>query len=221
MKAPPDIQVSSILYFLGTALRSDPEIQKWTEASPEQIVAQTIEHLPIDHQPGGKIGFYATELPCLALNIDSERFRGVSGTGQGKPRGREFQATLWYLFQPFQAKSREMHGYTMGQRLCTLMWWRIKHWLSVQKLYTAAGGADAPTFDLQAVSKIRTLEMNDSSERVGYAFAEGLKIPLTVWHGFAPYEEVDPAVLDLISLGITSEAGTGVGVDADVDVSAP
>ena len=218
MKAPPDIQVSSILYFLGTALRTDVDIQRWTEAAPEEIVAQTMEHAPIEHLAGGKIGFYATQLPCLALSIDTERFRACPGTNP--PRGREFMATLWYLFAPFQAES-ELHGYSKGQRFSTLMWWRIQYWLKKQKFFTADAGPDVPTFDLQAVSKIRTLEMNDSSERVGYAFAEGLKIPLKVWHAFAPYEEVDPAILNLITLGITSEAGAGVGVIADVDVSAP
>lgn len=219
MKTPPDIQVSSILYFLGMALRSDPEIQRWTEASPDEIVAKTMEHAPIEHLQGGKIGFYATQLPCLALSINTERFRACPGTNP--PRGREFNATLWYLFAPFQSESAEIHGYTKGQRFSTLMWWRIQYWLKKQKLFTADAGIDEPSFDLQSVSKIRILEMNDPGERVGYSFAEGLKIPLKVWHAFAPYEEVDPAVLDLIALGITSDAGAGVGVSANVDVSAP
>ncbi len=218
MKAPPDIQVSSILYFLGTALRSDPEIQKWTEAAPEEIVAQTVEHRPLERS-GKDINVYVTQFPALCLNIDNERFRVVSGTKP--PRGREFNATLWYIFRTFQAEGADMHGFTKGDRLCSLIWWRIQYWLKKQKLFTAAAGADAPTFDLQTVSKIRTLEMNDTDKRFQYDSIEGLKIPLKVWHGFAPYEEVDPAVLDLISVGITAAAGAGYGVDADVDVSAP
>lgn len=215
MKAPPDIQVSSILYFLGTALRTDPEIQKWTEAAPEEIVAKTLEHKPLERS-GKDINVYTTEFPCLALNIDSERFRTVPGTDP--PRGREFNATLWYVFRTFQSEGADMPGFTKGDRLCTLMWWRIQYWLKKQKLFTAAAGADAPVFDLQAVSKIRTLEMNDADERFQFDSIEGLKIPLTVWHGHAPYEEVDPAYMELIELGITSESGTGVGVEADVDL---
>ena len=221
MRAPPDIQVSAILYYLGTALRADTDIQRLTEARPEEIVANTVEHTPMDVGSSGKGGLFLTanQMPALCLNITGERFKAVPGTGYtgGPPLRREFSATLWYVFQPFQSESRDMHGLTKGDRLCTLIWWRIKHHLSRQKL----GDSDAPTFDLQAVSKIRTITMDGSSERVIYDIVQGIKIPLTVWHGNAPYEEVDPAVLDLITLGITSEDGAGVGVSANVDVSAP
>lgn len=220
MKAPPDIQVSSILYFLGTALRSDPEIQKWTEASPEQIVAQTVEYQPLERGPGNKVHLMVTELPALCLHITGERRKVVPGTGN-PPRGREFDAKLWYLFKPFQSEGRSLHGFTKGSRFCSLIWWRIMHYLFNQKLWTVAAGDDDPSFDLQAISKIRLLETDGSSDRVEYAEVEGMTIPLKVWHGFAPYEEIDPPILKLIELGITSESGSGVGVDADVDVSAP
>lgn len=217
MKAPPDIQVSSILYYLGYALRQDDEIVKWTEARPEQIVAQTCEYQPIDRGPSNKLYLYVSQLPALCLHVDNERFKGVPGTGvNGKPpRGREFNATLWYVFQPFQSEGVDMHGFTKGQRYCSLMWWRIKHWLSVQQLPAVGTG---PVFDFQTVSGIRKLELDGSSDRFALDSVEGIKIPLKVWHGATPYEEVDPPILELISLGITSEAGSGVGVDADVDV---
>jgi hypothetical protein len=217
LRTPPDIQVSSILYYLGYALRQDDEIVKQTGARPEEIVAQTVEYQPIDRGPGNKLHLYVSQLPSLCLNIDSERHRGVPGTGvNGKPpRGREFNATLWYVFQPFQSYDEDIHGFTKGQRYCSLMWWRIKHWLSVQQL---PGIGTGPVFDFQAVSGIRTLELDGSSDRFAFDSVEGIKIPLKVWHGVTPYEEADPTILELISLGITSEAGSGVGVDADVDV---
>jgi hypothetical protein len=216
VRTPPDIQLSSILYYLGTALRQDDEIVKWTDARPEEIVAKTVEYQPIDRGPGNKLHLYVSQFPCLALHVTSERARGVPGTGvNGKPpNGREFTAWLWYLFQPFQSGDADTHGFTKGARLCSLIWWRIKHWLSVQQL-PATGDS---VFDFQAVSKIRTLEIDGSSDRVEFDNVEGIKIPLKVWHGHAPYEEVTPTTLELISLGITSEEGSGVGVSADVDV---
>ena len=220
MKAPPDIQVSSILTFLATALRSDPDVQKWTEARPEQLVAQTVEYKPLDRGPGGKVNLYVTELPIMALYITGERRKVVPGTGN-PPRGREFTAQLWYLFKPFQSEGRDLHGFTKGSRFCSLVWWTLHKYLYNQKLWTVAAGADGPTFDLQDVSKIRLLEMDGVSTRVEYAEVEGITIPLKCWHGFAPYEEIDPAILELVTVGITSEEGMGVGVDADVDVSAP
>jgi hypothetical protein len=216
MKTPPDIQVSSILYFLGQALRSDPEIQKWTEAAPEEIVAQTVEYQPLERGPGGAISLMVTQLPALCLHIISEKPKPVPGTIP--PTGRQFRAWLWYLFRPFQSDGMETHGFTKGSRLCTLIWWRINYWLKKQKLYTTAAGADGPTFDLQAVSKIRLLEIDGESDRVEFDKVEGIKIPLKVWHGNAPYEEIDPTTLELITLGITSEEGSGVGVSANVDV---
>jgi hypothetical protein len=217
LRAPPDIQVSSILYYLGYALRQDSVIQEHTEARPEEIVAQTVEYQPIDRGPGGKLHLYVSQLPALCLHIENERFRGVPGTGVvGKPpRGREFTAWLWYVFLPFQSEGADMHGYTKGGRWTSLIWWRIKHWLSVQQL---PGVGTGPVFDFQAVSNIRTLELDGSSDRFAFDSVEGIKIPLKVWHGATPYEEADPTVLEMISIGITSEAGTGVGVDADVDV---
>ena len=173
----------------------------------------------MDVGSGGKGGLFITnnQMPALCLNIVSERARGVPGTGYmgGPPLGREFQAALWYLFRPFQSEDRDMHGLTKGDRLCTLMWWRIKHHLAKQKLGSSVYG---PTFDLQDVSKIRTLEVTGSSERVSYDIVQGIKIPITVWHGHAPYEEVSPPILEMIELGITSEEGSGVGVEADVDL---
>jgi hypothetical protein len=213
VKAPPDIQVSSILYFLGQALRQDADIQRWTNARPEEIVAKTVEYEPIAKDRGNKYQVYVSQLPALCLHITSARPKIVAGT----KRGREFTAMLWYLFKPFQAESREMHGFTKGDRLKSLIWWRIQHYLMYQRLPID----DGYTFDLQAVSKIRTLEMDGETEWLAFDSVEGIKIPLKCWHGWAPYEEIDPTILELVTLGITSEAGSGVGVNANVDVSAP
>ena len=213
MRAPPDIQVSSLLYYLGTALRQDSEIERLTGAAPEEIVSQTVEYKPME-SGGGKIYLLGgVQLPCLALNIENERHRIVPGTHHG----REFSANLWYLFRPFQSESADIHGYTKGQRLTTLIWWRIQYYLKHQQL-PAEVPTDEATFDLQGVSKIRTVEMNGSSDRFEFEKVEGMRIPLTVWHGYAPYEAIDPPIMELISLGITSEAGSGVGVEADIDV---
>jgi len=210
------MQVSSILYFLGQSLRSDPDIQKWTEASPEQIVAQTVEYQPLERGPGGKVHLLTTELPALCLNIVSERFKAVPGTNP--PRGREFSAWIWYLYKPFQSEGRNLHGFTKGQRYSSLIWWRIQYWLKKQKWFTLPAGASGPSYDLQDVGKIRLLEFDGSSDRVEFAQVEGIKIPIKVWHGYAPYHEADPPILELLTLGITSEEGSGVGVSANVDV---
>jgi len=218
VRAPPDIQVSWLLWYLGTALRGDIEIQRLTEARPEEIVASTVEHAPMD-VGGGKGALFITnnQMPALCLNITSERHKGVQGTGYlGKPMlGREFNAILWYVFRPFESEDRDMHGMTKGHRLCTLVWWRIAHALARQKLGDDLG----PSFDLQAVSGIRKIDpLTESTERVLFDIVQGIKIPITVWHGKAPYSEVAPPILELIELGITSEEGSGVGVDADVDL---
>jgi hypothetical protein len=114
-----------------------------------------------------------------------------------------------------------MHGWTKGARWTTLIWHRIQYYLRKQKVWTVAGGADGPVFDLQSVAKIKTLLMDGESDRLEFEKVEGIKIPIKCWHWNAPYEEIDPPILELISLGITAESGSGVGVSANVDVSAP
>jgi hypothetical protein len=218
MKAPPDIQVSWLLWYLGTALRGDIEIQKWTEARPEEIIASTAEHAPIDVGGGrGRLFLTNNQMPALCLNILSERHKGVPGTGiiGGPNLGREFKAMLWYVFRPFESEGYDMHGLTKGDRLCTLIWWRLKHHLAKQKL----GSGFGPSFDLQRVSGIRTIDpLTESTERVMFDIVQGIKIPLTVWHGKAPYSEVVPPTLEMVELAITSKEGSGVGVEADVDL---
>jgi hypothetical protein len=167
----------------------------------------------------GKIYLFTSQLPALCLHVVDETERIIPGTKP--PRGREFRAWLWYLFQPFQGESLDMHGYTKGARLCTLIWWRVQHYMRKQKMFNLGAGADGPVFDLQTVAKIRLLEMDGASDRLEFETVEGIKIPLKCWHGWAPYEEVDPTILSTITLGITSEEGSGVGVSANVDVSAP
>lgn len=215
MIPPQDIQVSGVLYFLATALRSDTEIQKITEASPDEIVAQTAEYQPMEKGPGGKIYLLSSQLPCLALHIVDEKEKIVPGT----KRGREFTAWLWYLFRPFQSQSHDVHGYTMGERLCSLVWWRIQHWLMYCKLFSLSAGADGPTFDLCETAKIREIALTGNSDRIQFSEVEGIKIPIKVWHGWAPYDEIDPVILRTISLGITAESGSGVSVGATIDVS--
>ena len=215
MIAPPDIQISSLLYFLGTALRADDDIQRLTEARPSEIVNQTVEYQPM-MAAGGQVHVLISQMPALALHVVSERPRIVPGTHHG----REITAWLWYLFQPFQAEDRDMHGFTKGSRLSTLIWWRLQYYLKHQTLPPCVASDDV-TFDLQSVSGIRTVEMLGESDRLEFDKVEGFRQPLKIWHGEAPYAKIPPATLDLIQLGITAEAGSGVGVSADVDVSAP
>jgi hypothetical protein len=209
VRCPPDIQVSSLLYFLGQGLRQDNEIQRLTGARPEEIVAKTVEYQP----DNTRIEVLKTQMPALCLNITSERHRLVPGTHHG----REFMAMLWYIFEPQRDESRDIAGPTKVQRLCSLIWWRIQYWLKHQTLPPEVP-SDEVTFDLQSVSGIRTVAMDGASERIVFDKVVGIKIPLKVWHGKAPYEEIDPTTLELIEIGITSEEGTGVGVEADVDV---
>jgi len=212
MRCPPDIQVSSLLYYFGQGLRQDGEIQRLTEARPEEIVNKTVEYKPME-SAGGKVYVLVSQFPCLAMHVESERHRIVPGTDHG----REFQASLWYLFEPFGDESRDIPGPTKGQRWCTLIWWRLQYLLKHQTLPTEVPD-DEVVFDLQSVSKIRTVEMDGSDQRFEFEDIEGMRIPLKVWHGYAPYEQIDPPTMELIELGITSEAGSGVGVEADVDV---
>jgi hypothetical protein len=212
MRCPPDIQISSLLYFLGQGLRQDKKITRLTGARPEEIVAQTVEYKPMK-SAGDKIYLGPWQPPALCLHIDRERHRIVPGTHHG----REFTAFLWYLFKPFQAEARDIPGPTKGSRWSTLIWWRLQYWLKHQTIPPEVP-SDEVTFDLQSVSKIRTVDWDGYSERFEFDDIEGFRVPLKVWHGYAPYEEIPPTTLELISIGITSEAGSGVGVEADVDV---
>lgn len=216
MKCPPDIQVTATLSFLAHALRSDPEIARLTEAAPDEIVAATAEFQPIDRGPGGKLMLYQTELPALCLHIVNERFRPVQGTNP--PVGREFTAWLWYLFAPFQAEDIETPGFAKNSRFCSLMWWRIQHYCYRHSMYTMAAGVDGPTWNLQDVGKIRLMEFDGPDERIELAEVEGIKIPIKIWHGNAPYHQIEPVTLEMISMTLTEQAGAGVGVSANVDV---
>ena len=135
------------------------------------------------------------------------------------PAGREFIGWIWYLFRPFQAEDIETPGPTKDSRLCSLMWWRIQHYCYKHKLYTLSAGADAPTWNLQSLGKIRTLEFDGPDTRIDFDKVAGIRIPIKVWHGHAPYEETDPTALDLVSMTITEQAGAGLGVSANVDVT--
>jgi hypothetical protein len=168
---------------------------------------------------GGKGALFLTnnQMPALCLNILSERHKGVTGTGYlGKPNlGREFNAMLWYVFRPFESEDRDMHGMTKGQRLCTLVWWRLAHHLARQKL----GDSNGPSFDLQATSGIRKIDpLTENTERVMFDIVQGIKIPITVWHGKAPYSEVDPPILELVDIGITNVEVPKIGIDLDADL---
>jgi hypothetical protein len=209
MRCPPDIQVSSLLYFLGQGLRQDTEIVRLTGARPEEIVAQTVEYQP----DNAHVDILTSQMPALCLHIVSERHRLVPGTHHG----REFNAMLWYLFQPQRDESMDIPGPTKVTRWCSLIWWRLQYWLKHQTLPAEVPAAQV-SFDLQSVSGIRTVEMDGFSERIVFDKVVGIKVPLKVWHGKAPYTEIEPATMELIEIGITSEAGSGVGVEADVDV---
>lgn len=191
MRAPPDIQTSSTLVFLKEALRQDKYIQKWCEATPEEVVAQTVEYQPIQRADKG-IYVLDTQMPVLALNIES-----ATAKRRGASWGRVSTYSLWYLFRSFQAEGLELHGFEKNERWKSLMAWRIVYWLKKQRLYTQAAGGDEPTMDLQEMANIRTLDIG-AIQWLDVGEFQGLKFSLTIEHQEAPYEEVSPATLDLL-----------------------
>jgi hypothetical protein len=202
------------LLFLGQALRQDPLLQKWTQARPEELVAELIEFQPLQ-RADGQLYMFDGRMPALALHaVSAEPQR------KGKRWGRVTTYWLWYVFNPFQSDEYNIHGLTKGDRLKSIIQWRLMYWLYKQKLPDTVPTDEAVT-DLQALSLIRKLEVG-TTEYFNEGEIEGLKMTLTIDHLFAPYEETDPATFDLLDFSIhTFSAGTPLvpelEVEADID----
>jgi len=210
MRTPPDIQVASILHFLNLALRQDKDIQKWTSARPDEIVAETLEFQPIQRN-GGEVYLFANKMPTLALHVvKSKRHR------RGGRWGRDLTLWLWYLFLPFQSDEPSIHGLTKVERWKSLIDWRLGYWLYEQKL-PATAAEDEEVFNLQTAAKIRTMDVGDT-EYFNEGEIEGLKMTLEVDHLWAPYEEMDPATFDLLDFEAhTFSAGTPLVAELQVE----
>jgi len=213
VKPPPDMQTSAILLFLKEALRTDPYIQTWSEASPEEIVALTAEYQPIQ-RADGETYIYLSRLPALCLHT-------VSATPQrrGKRWGLKRNMWLWYVFKTMGASSADLHPLGKTERWKTLIAWRMGYWLRKQVFYTH--GSDDPTMDLQELSNIRIMDIQNI-EWFSEGDLEGIKMSLSVDHLWAPYEEVDPATFDLLDFSIhTFDPATPLvaelEVEADID----
>lgn len=212
MRCPPDLQSAAILSFLATALRQDSKIQQWTDASPDGIVAQVAEYQPLQ-RVDGKTYIARTQIPLLALHtVSSTRKR------EGARWGRIRTMWLWYLFQDFQARDGQ-HGLTVTDRWKGIIDWRIGYWLKVQKYPDVGANSTTPIFDLQEVGKIKLLEIGETTY-FSEGDIEGIRIPLTVKHMYAPYEEMDPATFDLLDFSVWTHDGTyrkQLEVEADID----
>lgn len=213
MKCPPDLQTAAILRFLFLALRQDNKIQTWTEAKPDHIVAKTAEYQPLE-RADGKTMLYVSQLPALCLHtVSSTRKR------EGKRWGMIRTMWLWYIFNTFQSNIE--HGLTVSDRWKSIMDWRIGYWLKAQKLPDVGSASTTPVFDLQTVGKITLLE-TDETTYFSEGNLEGIKIPITVKHRFAPYEEIDPPTFDLLDLSVytfdpSAPTVAELEVEADID----
>ena len=202
-KAPPDMQVSNLLLFLAEALQTDPEIQRWTQSSPKDIVSHVANYQPLQ-RADGKSWLMVSQLPALCFNTVSASHRR-----RGDRWGRTLTGNLWYVFNTPQSESADIHGLTKAERIKSLMDWRINYWLHRQKLPRADGGV----FDLQSETKIRLVTVGDS-DFFNEGNVEGLRISVQLEHYWAPYTEDDITTIDLYSVSITerdSEAIPEVG----------
>lgn len=211
MKTPPDKQVVTLLAYLKQAFRQDEEIIGVTEAKPEEIVASVRDYQPVRREDGETV-VYGTELPaiCISTRRSKRRFTG-------KRWRRERSCDLWYLFETPGSDGLDVHGLAKTERIKSIIEWRMRYWFYVQKL-PPEGPLAGEVFDLQTEADIHEIELGEA-DWFNEGAIQGLRWDLTITHDWAPYDEVSPAVLDIVDFTVTEDAGSGASVRGLVDVS--
>ena len=195
-KAPPNIQLETLLAFLKGALRADPVLLEHL-GSPDSICRSTLEHDPLkDVDSKGIPRMFRTEMPVLAIWKDrSERVRGSAKFRQGVHTrwGLAVTMRMMYLHKVYHG-SATLSPASTGERISNLVEWQMRGALEAHKYDGVDGG-----FDLLTDGNIESVEMG-ATTMIGDKTHDGFAAEITMIHYSAPYQEVAPMVLQTIDL---------------------
>ncbi len=218
--AVPYQQLETLLAFLKSALRADPVLLQYLDR-PDNIVAKTLEHDPLEENERGQPMLFRQELPVLAIwEHSAERIRARRGshpTGLHKRWGEVVTLRCIYAHKVYHAGS-DLTPKAKAARISKLVEWQMREALETHRL----DGAE-DSFDLLTDGKIRSVQMKGTTRLPANKHLDGFATEIEMIHYSAPYEETTPAALKLIKLELHLDdvvpAVAGPIVYGDVDVS--
>jgi hypothetical protein len=220
--APPYIQLSTLLAFLKSALRSDPILLKHL-GSPGNIVRATIEHDPLREDKGGYPLLLCTQKPVLAIWKDSSdriRASGKKRMGTHKRWGLDTTLRMVYLHKVLSS-SDGLSPAAVGERISNLVEWQMRGYIEAHKMDNSG-----TVFDLLDEGNIESVSMGEATAITATKGGEnydGFAAEINMIHYNAPYEEVSPMALKLIDLELHLDdvvpAVDGPIIEGEIDLT--